>query len=238
MSVSPLPEFSSYAPARLLEARPAAAQQVRLRVDPPPSFGDRHRHAGQFCRMRAGDAEGIFAMASAPGVTPIEFLVRTGAGDGGEAADRLAAMSGGTPIEMSGPAGDGFGFEYEALEDLVFVATGTGVAPVCAALDALLNAGSPRRSVSLIYGVRSEAHVAIHDDLARWAATGVGTRLCFSQVEGGVLRGERVQDVLRATHPDLSQTSVVAVGQPEMLSSLLDVVRELGGTEDRFFTNL
>lgn len=230
-----LPAFSSYQPAQVASAEVAATEQARVWVLPPPGFSDAHAHAGQFCRVRVNGFDGIFAMASAPGRTPVEFLVRVG-GEGGDAADRLAEMRAGGAIEMSLPAGAGF-VVPEGASRLVCVATGTGVAPVCAAIEAQLQR-DPTPALTLIHGVQTPAHVAIHDAIARWATAGVETRLCFSRFENGAPVGETVQAVLMAEHRDLTDATVLAVGQPAMVDGLRALAMELGLPEGRFLTNL
>ncbi|MFK7990992.1 MAG: hypothetical protein AB8I08_33535 [Sandaracinaceae bacterium] len=230
-----LPAFSPYEPASVVAAEAAATEQARVWVRPPAGFAEAHVHAGQFCRVRVGGHEGIFAMASAPGRTPVEFLVRVG-GDGGDAADRMAGMHAGGDIEMSLPAGTGFSLSDDE-EVILCVATGTGVAPVCAAIDARLERDAPS-AITLIHGVQTPAHVAIHEAIARWAKSGVKTRLCFSRFEGGALVGETVQSVLSAEHPDLRDATVLAVGQPAMVDALRTLATQLGLPASRFLTNL
>ena len=234
-----LPIFSSYAKARLLSARPVAAEQATLLIEPREGFVAAYRRPGQFCKMRIGDAEGIFAMFSAPGAEPVRFLVRVGGPDGGEAADRLSEQPDGTPIEMTLPAGEGFPLERARGRDLFFVATGTGVAPVRAAIEAVLEERDAYGAICLDHGVRSEAHLAIADDIARWRAAGVDVRVVTSELMAdGRLRGVTVQESLRSRMPDLTQAAVVAVGQPQMVESLRSEILAVGGRPELFLTNL
>lgn len=234
-----LPEFSEYRPARLLEAREAAIEQAWVTVEPPAGFARAHRHAGQFCKVRVDGEEGIFAMFSAPGESPTRFLVRVGSFEGGEAADRLASLPPGAAVEMTLPAGDGFALSRVRGRDVYFVATGTGVAPVRAALEEVLARREDYGALFLDHGVRSPAHLAIGEDIARWRAAGVDVRVCYSEVDAeGAVHGETVQASLRVREPDLSNAAVVAVGQPEMLEELLADVVALGGDPELFLKNI
>lgn len=240
-----LPVFSEYAPATLLRARPAAAVQAFLEVRPRAGFAERHERAGQFCKIRVDAMEGIFAMYSAPpfaerGGDPslARFLVRTGNPDGGEAADALAALPDGAPIEMTLPAGAGFDLERARGRSVYFVATGTAIAPVRAALEVALADRGAFGALSLDHGVRSEAHLAVAEEIARWRAAGVDVRVHLSAPVDGEVRGVTVQDALRARAPELGGAAVVAVGQPEMLESLRDEVIRLGGAPELFLTNV
>lgn len=234
-----LPEFSAYRPAVLRSAATAAEDQAWLHVEPPAGFTEAHAYAGQFCRMRVGEHEGIFAMFSSPSEGRARFLVRTGTPEGGEAADALAALGPDAPIEMTLPAGAGFGLDRARGLDVRFVATGTGVAPVRAALEAVLARRDEFGALSLEHGLRTEAHLAIGEDVERWRDAGVDVRLCYSALgDDGSIVGTTVQGSLRDNVADLKRACVVAVGQSGMLAALADVVRELGGDPSLVLTNI
>ncbi len=234
-----LPSFTELAPATLLRSRPAAAEQAFVDVLPPDGFAEAYERAGQFCKIRVEGVEGIFAMYSAPGEPGARFLVRVGNPEGGEAADALAASPDGAPIEMTLPAGVGFALEQARGRDLFFIATRTGIAPVRAALEQVLLHRDDYGAISLDHGLRSEAHLAIADDVARWREAGVDVRIHLSMPSAdGSVRGTTVQAALRERRPDLRNAAMVAVGQPEMLESLLEEVVYLGGDPELFLKNI
>ena len=234
-----LPEFSDFGRARVIEARPLAAEQALITVEPRADFAEAHLRPGQFCKMRIAGDEGIFAMFTAPGETPLRFLVRVGNPFGGEAADRLAELEAGAEIEITLPAGTGFALERARGRDVYFVATGTGVAPVRAAVEHILRERDAYGRLALDHGVRSEAHLAIGDDIARWREAGVDVRVCYSDLDAdGVLHGETVQEALHARRPDFRRAAVVAVGQPAMLEGLLQEIVGLGGDPQLFLKNV
>lgn len=234
-----LPEFSDYGRGRVVETRAIAAEQALVTVDPRDDFAAAHTRAGQFCKMRVDGEEGIFAMFSAPGETPLRFLVRVGNPDGGEAADRLAELEAGAEVGITLPAGTGFDLDRARGRDVYFVATGTGVAPVRAAIEQVLRERTAYGVLALDHGVRSAAHLAIGDDIERWRRAGVEIHVCYSEIgDDGALCGETVQDALRGRGPDFANAAVVAVGQPAMLESLLSQVVALGGDPELFLKNI
>lgn len=233
-----LPTFSEPAPATLIAARPAARDQAFVDVVPPEGFADAYTRPGQFCKIRLGEVEGIFAMFSAPRVQPVRFLVRVGNPEGGEAADLLASMPDGASIEMSMPAGNGFPLERARGRDIYFVATGTGIAPVRAAIETVLEDRASYAALSLDHGVRSEEHLAVRDDIARWRAAGLSVHVHFSTPLPGGVRGTTVQEAIRERHRSLADAAVVAVGQDDMLDALREVFLELGGDPALFLKNV
>lgn len=244
-----LPAFTEYAPATLLRARPAGEAQAIIEVEPPPAFLPAYERAGQFCKIRvrsaalapdaAAECEAIFAMLSSPGEEPVRFLVRIGNPEGGEAADCLSCLPDGTPIAMTLPAGEGFALERARGRDVVFVATGTGVAPVRAAIEVVLAERERYGALRLDHGVRSLAHLAIAEDIERWRARGVRVDVHVSTPEaGGAPRGATVQSALRARGGSLAGVAMVAVGQPEMLDELLAEFVRLGGAPELFLKNV
>lgn len=234
-----LPTFSAYAPARLLAARPAAVEQAFIDVLPPDGFAEGYVHPGQFCRIRVQGLEGIFAMFSAPGEPGARFLVRTNNAEGGEAADCMATLPDDSPLEMTLPAGSGFALERAHGRDLYFVATGTGIAPVRAAIEAVLLERDAYGHITLDHGVRSEAHLAIGEDIARWRAAGVEVHVHVSTpAPDGSVQGVTVQAALRARQPDLRQAALVGVGQSSMLRALREDFAALGGDPAFFLTNV
>lgn len=234
-----LPEFSEFRRAVVVEAREAATRQAWITVEPPADFIRSYERAGQFCKMRVDDLDGIFAMFSAPGEQPVQFLVRVENPDGGEAADRLFRLSPGSEIGMTLPAGSGFDLRLARGRDVYFVATGTGVAPVRAALEWVLAHRNDYGDLFVDYGVRSTSHLAIAEDIERWRAAHIDVRVSFSNPDPrGGLRGRTVQQSLRERQPNLSKAAVIAVGQPEMLDELLTEIVALGGDPELFLKNI
>jgi ferredoxin-NADP reductase len=84
-------------------------------------------------------------------------------------------------IEMSLAHGTGFGIEDLPMDDsaqhdgrghTLFVATGSGLAPIAAALESRRPKQAPRMadsSATLLLGVRSPAHLPLHEQLFLWA---------------------------------------------------------------------
>src|SRR5438105_11779835 len=91
---------------------------------------------GQVAALRVADEEpAYFAFASAPEDRELEILVKRSVG----ASLAIFDMRPGDRIDLLGVAGQGFDLDQQRGRDLVFVAMGTGVAPLRSALRHVLN---------------------------------------------------------------------------------------------------
>jgi ferredoxin-NADP reductase len=208
---------------------------MTLELAAPVGALERFERPGQFCRVRVASDEGtahegIFAMLTAPSEMALRFLIRTPNPEGGEAADRLAQLPIGSPLEITQPAGQGFDLERARGCDLYFVATGTAIAPVRSAIQYVLARRPDFGRLSLHHGLRSPEHLAITHDIERWKDTSVDIHLLYS-VPGpqGELIGIRVQDALMDSVRSFEKAAFIAVGQSAMVKELRSMVAERGG---------
>ena len=99
----------------------------------------------------AGEEQGYFAFASAPDDTDLEVLVKQKIG----ASKIIFDMAPGQAIELTGIAGHGFDLSEQKSRDLVFVAMGTGVAPLRSALRHVLKRKDDYGQLVVLYGART-----------------------------------------------------------------------------------
>lgn len=238
-----LPSFGPYRVVRIAETRAAAVDQVRIRLDAPADLLAAYERPGQFVRARVGHDfpdEGIFAMMSAPAEREIVLLLRTGNPEGGEAADAIAALPAGETFETSAPAGPGFALERARGRRVHVVATGTAIGPARAAIETMLREPDAYGPITLDHGLRSPAHLAIAEEVARWRTAGVGVYLHHSQpTERGGVEGVLAHDALleRIDDATLRASTFVAVGQPVMVEELRTRVVLRGGSPEHVLTN-
>jgi NAD(P)H-flavin reductase len=104
-----------------------------------------------------------YSIASAPGrQTAIDLVFNRV--PGGLVSEYLFALEEGDSTSFRGPAGS-FVLR-DSPRELLFVATGTGIAPFRAMLESLAEAASPR-AVTLFWGLRSERDLYYQDELGR-----------------------------------------------------------------------
>lgn len=81
----------------------------------------------------------------------------------------------GSALRFKGPDG-GFVLPETIDKDLVFICTGTGVAPFRSMLHDLKNSGKPHRDIHLIFGTRTEGSILYRDEFEELARTMPGFR--------------------------------------------------------------
>lgn len=103
-----------------------------------------------------------YSIASPPqqrdGITLLLNLI-----PGGPGSTYLFSLKEGDHAQFKGPTG-GFYLRDDATRDLLFVATGTGIAPIRSMLFDRLE-GGPSRAVTLFWGLRSERDLYYQDEL-------------------------------------------------------------------------
>lgn len=214
-----------------------AAEQIRIVLADPGNFVDAHERPGQYCHLRVPDGEpSFYALLSTPGERTLAFLVKAA----GEPGAGIAALRAGDVIEASAPEGPGFDVDAAKGRDVVFVATGTGIAPIRAVIEVVLASRRAFGTLSLYYGVRDASFVAFASDISRWTDAGLDVRITHSRREDATAEGARgyVQELILKDRPDLGNAALFAAGQEELLEELARSVGSLGGTRDWILHNL
>ena len=183
-----------------------------------------------------GEGRAYFAIASAPEDDELEFLVKRTNDPPGRA---LYEMKPGDSVRLVEIAGHGF--DLAALEgrDLVFVAMGTGVAPLRSALRSVLRHAEDFGQVVVLYGVRTPEDFCYQDETEAWKAAGVELREVISRPDGYEWSGQTgyVQSLLDNVLPSLSDPVALVCGSREMIEQTRDRLHEMGFEPGRILTN-
>lgn len=130
---------------------------------------------GQFISVVATDPRGrletrAYSLASAPRGNRFDLCLNRV--EGGFFSNLLPDLRPGSSIQIEGPLG--FFTLHQPLADSIFVATGTGVAPLRGFLQCLFPAGGPDRSngkpIWLVYGTRTEGEIYYREEFEELAA--------------------------------------------------------------------
>ncbi|WP_316202549.1 MULTISPECIES: 2Fe-2S iron-sulfur cluster binding domain-containing protein [unclassified Bradyrhizobium] len=181
---------------------------------------------GQYAILHLGNGlRRCYSMCNLPGSTVLQFIAKRY--DGGTGSNALAALAPGTRITIEAPFGVCTLRRQPGRK--VFVAGGTGIAPVLAMLReaaaAHLDFGSP---VEVIYGARTPADLAADDMLAA-AITQTPRARYLPVVEhapsGWPHAAGFVTDVIKAAIPDPAAAEFYVAGPPVMVNAVRSLLR-------------
>lgn len=192
---------------------------------------------GQVAVLHVGEnARAYFAIASAPEDDELEFLVKL---SNDPASKMLYALRPGDRVELVEITGHGFDLEAQAGRDLVFVAMGTGVAPLRSALRSVLRRADDFGQVVVLYGARTPEDFCYQDEIDSWKAAGVELRQVISRPDGYEWAGSigYVQSLLDNVLPTLSDPVALVCGSREMIEQTRDRLSEMGFAPERILTN-
>lgn len=191
---------------------------------------------GQVAVLRVeGEEPAYFAFAGAPEDRDLEVLVKQKVG----ASAVIYNMPVGAQIDLTGIAGHGFNLDAMTGRDLVFVAMGTGVAPLRSALRHVLKRKEEFGQLVVLYGARTPDDFCYRDETEDWSAHGVELRQVISRPDGHEWSGPTgyVQSLLDHVLPDLPSPVALICGSREMIEQTRDRLGKMGFKPDEILTN-
>jgi sulfhydrogenase subunit gamma (sulfur reductase) len=182
-----------------------------------------------------GEDPAYFAFASAPEDEELEFLVKRKIG----ASVRLFDMQPGERVDLVEVVGRGFQMDDHQGKDLVFVAMGTGVAPLRSALRHAINRKDLFGKLVVLYGARTPNDFCYLTETEDWEAAGVELRQVISRPDGHDWSGPTgyVQSLLDHIVPDLGSPIALVCGSPEMIDQTRDRLTKMGFANEAILTN-
>ena len=121
--------------------------------------------SGQVAVLRVGEEDpAYFAFAGAPADRHLEILVKRTIG----ASVALFDMKAGERIDLLSVVGHGFDLDSRKGRDLVFIAMGTGVAPLRSALRHVLRRKEDFGQLVVLYGARTPDDFCYRDETQGW----------------------------------------------------------------------
>lgn len=192
---------------------------------------------GQVAVLRVGDvARAYFAIASAPEDDELEFLVKL---TNDPASKTIYALKPGDTVELAEIVGHGFNLEAQVGRDLVFIAMGTGVAPLRSALRSALRRADDFGQIVVLYGARTPEDFCYRDETDAWRAAGVELRQVISRPDGYEWAGSigYVQSLLDNVLPSLSDPVALVCGSREMIEQTRERLQQMGFQPERILTN-
>ncbi|WP_447968190.1 ferredoxin--NADP reductase [Nitrospira sp. M1] len=198
-----------------------------------PDHGKLHFLPGQAIAVEIEPAQAqgapvrYYSLASPPSqATRLTLLLSLA--DQGDGATYLFEQSEGDIVRFQGPHGS-FHLNRAEKRNILFVATGTGIAPFLSMLHTLLEE-APAHGIRLVWGLRSERDVYYQNELQALADTNV----CFSFVTTlsraqSTWVGEtgRVTELV-ARLPSVEDLAVYVCGHRTMVNDVARIVRAKG----------
>ena len=191
---------------------------------------------GQVAILRVeGEEPAYFALAGAPADRDLEVLVKQKAG----ASRLIYDMCVGDKIELLDVCGRGFMLNEMTGRDLVFVAMGTGVAPLRSALRHVLKRKNEFGKTVVLYGARTPDDFCYRDETETWENAGVELRQVISRPDGHDWSGPTgyVQSLLDNVLPNLSSPVALICGSREMIDQTRERLGKMGFKPDEILTN-
>lgn len=194
-------------------------QRLLVRPSQPLSF-----LPGQYVNITLpGGITRSYSPASQPMAQDVEFHIRVV--DGGQASSLIALLSTGDRIRLAGPFGDAF-LRSETGKPLLALAASTGQAPIKSIVDHLLGRGD-QRAVRVFAFAREIHHLYLDRHFAELAVrhSNLGYR---SIVTGATHEGATPQSLIESCISHLQNWSVHIAGPAGFVTSMSEMVRELG----------
>ena len=220
--------------ATLVENHVLSPGLHRVTLEVPRAISKAFHTAGQYHRVRmSSGADAFFAMASAPGESRFDYLVKAT----GEVASAWVALPRGAHVEVSLPEGPGFPLEQARGSPLLLVGTGTGFGPLWSVIRAIRPRRREFESVRALYGVDVEAQLAWRDEWPALEKEGIELHPVLDKAHPGWKgRAGRVQAHVEPLA--LRGQFAFLCGHPAMVSEVSEILGRRGVPPERVFLNV
>jgi CDP-4-dehydro-6-deoxyglucose reductase len=217
--------------ARVAKIQPLTDSILQLFLD-PENYID--YQAGQYLQIEHDGEALCYSVANAPlGAKQYELHIR-------HAADNLLNQSLIKAIKAKGalnirlPFGDCHLNNLDKDLPIIFIAGGTGFAPVKAMIEQLLADGDPR-PFEFYWGARSESDLYMDDKVNYWQQH-VAHFNYFSCISGGA-RSSLAKEVLHRHAEDIQDWQVVISGPFDMVFNTRDILCSRGIAEKNLYSD-
>jgi NAD(P)H-flavin reductase len=195
--------------------------------------------AGQIAILEMADYRPTYlAFASAPEENEYEFLIKRS--EPGHVTGALFDPHIAKQVKLKDIVGRGFPVEEHKGRDLVFVAMGTGVAPLRSALRHIMFSRSEYGRLVVLYGVRAVEDFCFAQEMAtEWSEIGIELRQVISRPVESDWSGPTgyVQSLLDNLIPGLREPVALVAGSSEMVKQTRGRLLNLGFASERILTN-
>lgn len=205
--------------AKLVSVKELTSDVRQFLFEPDTDF---RFEAGQFVMIdimdgQTASASRAYSIASTPSSGMIQLVIKLR--EDGRGANFLRNLSEGDFVAMKGPFGH-FAIDKDSSKDLVFVATGTGIAPINSMIKSLLENGDTRKT-RLFFGLRHISDVFWHEEFEQLASEheNFDAILSLSRPDDGTWNGHkgRVTSILTKEDFDFTNIQTYLCGNKDMV---------------------
>jgi CDP-4-dehydro-6-deoxyglucose reductase, E3 len=178
-----------------------------------------------------------YSVANAPRPGGVISLLVTRVPDGETSRWVHERLRVGDTVSISGPYGT-FVDDPGSIRPALFLAAGSGLAPIRALLEAELDSGT-RDSLTLIFSARTEADVIDRPRFEDWQRTQPRFRFVRTLTRGaGPPPRGRIPALLGTLCADLSEHDLFVAGAPGFVMACADAANALGARRERIRTEV
>lgn len=222
-------------PAKIIAIRQETplCRHLQIRFD-DPTAGATYTIPGQYTILHKEDhKDGFFAICNAPGAAHWELLIKKSS----PLTEHIISLEAGDVLELSTAQGRGFTLETAKGKNIIFLCVGSGITPIRAAIQHVINYRSDYKKVYLNYGVINPSEFAYECEFGEWKKGKIEiTQLVYPHnPEWQGLTGF-VQDHLPKNLDALKSVAVLC-GLPEMMKAAAEKLLGLGFTTENILTN-
>jgi len=193
---------------------------------------------GQFVLVGSfGYGEAPFGPLSSPYEDKyIEIAVRN---TGGNVTAYLHSLKEGDKIAVRGPYGSGFPLDFMEGKDAVLASGGSGIPPVAALIEYIIENREKFGRIYLLYGAREPQELLLKEKMERWKEAGIKILLTIDKpAEGWNGYVGFVTDLVKEIEIDEANAVAAMCGPGPMMGALEKVLRPLGISDRRIFVSM
>ena len=221
-------------PAKVDKITAISADVIELQLRMPPNASFRFL-SGQYINIIKGDYKRSYSIANATSASPLVFFIKNyGGGRFSNYLFNEAKIN--DLLRIEGPMGTFF-YRKTKKKNIIFLATGTGIAPVKAILEQMdeNNATLMDKNIFLFFGGRKE------EDLF-WKPKLANIKVNFIPVlsrRNDQWNGEKgyIQNIVISKEIDLEDSVVYACGSENMIKDSRGLLTANGLAEDVFYSD-
>lgn len=197
-------------------------------------------HAGQYLNVQVDEAGSrrAFSFVNAPD-TDHSAIILAEVLPAGKASQMFVEMQPGDACTLLAPLGRFVVDETKPGKSLLFVATGSGIAPLYSMINDLLRNKRETRPMRLHWGLRREEDIFWLDNFERLSEeydNFVFDLVLSKPSEGWELCFGHVQDCIRRDLKDLSEWEAYISGNRTMIQDVRELVVSMGLPQERVYT--